>query len=316
MSIEFITYVWKNELDIKGTRLLLMLAYADFANESGESWAMAKTLAQRIRGSAANIRPLKNSLITAHKIIRIPDYTDARQTSDRIIIVAPGLNCDSYDQLCQQYGFTPVPYIPLPEERRGGNNPDGKNMGGLNSTGGLKVKGAGGLNSTGAGGLKSSPDPSIIKPSKNPAAPRRRDPIFDIVAICLFSADLNRIDKVEAKRIGMVSAAFKRKYPDITQDQIAEWCEWHRANKDYDLPLDAAKVLKHFGEWFDGGSVDISTLPHDYDPDCPHCHGTGTYQGSYCRCYAPLLDDVLQVVGGNQAVAERLLVAYKKDLTR
>lgn len=145
--------------------------------------------------------------------------------------------------------------------------------------------------------------------------PRKRDAIFDQVAICLFNADLENLHRSEAGRIAKVSKAFKEKYPEITAQDIAEWCEYHKSNKGYDLPLDPAKVLKHYGDWLNGAAIDISHLEHTFDPECEHCYGSGTsVTDTYCHyCYAPQLQEVVKLVGGNVELAMRLLTDYKKQ---
>lgn len=51
MSIKHMTDVWENRKHLSGSRLLLMLAIADHANDEGVCWPSIPTLAARIRAS-------------------------------------------------------------------------------------------------------------------------------------------------------------------------------------------------------------------------------------------------------------------------
>ena len=62
MSIKYMNRVWEVE-DLKGGRLLLMLAIADHANDAGEAWPHQKTLAQKSRLDARQVRRLEDTLI-------------------------------------------------------------------------------------------------------------------------------------------------------------------------------------------------------------------------------------------------------------
>lgn len=53
MSIEWMTHVWNNSKQ-KGSQLLMLLAIADYANETGKAWPGIETLSQRTRQTPRN----------------------------------------------------------------------------------------------------------------------------------------------------------------------------------------------------------------------------------------------------------------------
>ena len=53
MSIEWMTHVWNNSKQ-SGSQLLMLLAIADYANETGKAWPSIETLAQRTRQTHRN----------------------------------------------------------------------------------------------------------------------------------------------------------------------------------------------------------------------------------------------------------------------
>jgi len=57
MSIKLMADVWEHA-DAKGSELLLLLAIADNANDSGEAWPGVKTLAKKTRLSKRNVQYL------------------------------------------------------------------------------------------------------------------------------------------------------------------------------------------------------------------------------------------------------------------
>lgn len=61
MSVEAITYVWQTAQE-QSTRLLMMLALADFADEFGECWPGIEALAQKVRVKIRNAQTLLKKL--------------------------------------------------------------------------------------------------------------------------------------------------------------------------------------------------------------------------------------------------------------
>ena len=136
MSVEYLSHTWKKAKDVRGTRLVLLLAYADNAGEGGDSYTSNRGIAEKIRGSESNVRALDKDLISAHKIIKVPGGGEKTRygTTNRTIVVAPGVNCTDYDDLCKKWEIDPAEYKPLPSEKRQGTKPFGKEQALLKST--------------------------------------------------------------------------------------------------------------------------------------------------------------------------------------
>lgn len=62
MSVRISTYVWAQS-EHKGTDLLLLLALADIANDSGDAWPAVRTLATKIRMSERNTQRTLSRLV-------------------------------------------------------------------------------------------------------------------------------------------------------------------------------------------------------------------------------------------------------------
>ena len=61
MSVEAITYVWQTAQE-QSTRMLMLLALADFANELGECWPGIEALAQKVRVKVRNAQTILKKL--------------------------------------------------------------------------------------------------------------------------------------------------------------------------------------------------------------------------------------------------------------
>ncbi|MEM7134430.1 MAG: helix-turn-helix domain-containing protein [Chloroflexota bacterium] len=62
MSIKLITQVWDEATDLKNSKLVVMLAYADYANDEGIAWPKVKSIARRARISIRQARRIKQEL--------------------------------------------------------------------------------------------------------------------------------------------------------------------------------------------------------------------------------------------------------------
>ena len=67
MSLHALTLVWSKSRQ-KGNALLLLLALADWADESGECWGTLGTLAQKTRVTKKTIRALLDELVNSGEI--------------------------------------------------------------------------------------------------------------------------------------------------------------------------------------------------------------------------------------------------------
>lgn len=67
MSIKVMSHVWKNSKQ-KGTKLLVLLALADFSNDEGISWPSMKTLAKKARTSKRNTQDIIRKLVEEREI--------------------------------------------------------------------------------------------------------------------------------------------------------------------------------------------------------------------------------------------------------
>jgi len=70
MSIEIMNRVWKLS-EAKGSKLLLLLAIADYADENGFAWPGIDTLAAKIRMSTQSVRNLTKDLINMGELVKI-----------------------------------------------------------------------------------------------------------------------------------------------------------------------------------------------------------------------------------------------------
>src|SRR5688572_11776527 len=61
MSVKYMNRVWELQ-ELKGGRLLIMLAIADHANEEGEAWPSQKSLASKARLDPRQVRRVEESL--------------------------------------------------------------------------------------------------------------------------------------------------------------------------------------------------------------------------------------------------------------
>lgn len=68
MSIKVMTRVWE-ESPSKGSDLLLLLAIADFADDTGVAWPKTETLAQKIRMSERQVQRIIRNLVDSGQII-------------------------------------------------------------------------------------------------------------------------------------------------------------------------------------------------------------------------------------------------------
>lgn len=62
MSVEAITFVWQTS-KVQSTRLLMMLALADFADDLGECWPGIEALAQKVRVKVRNAQTILKKLV-------------------------------------------------------------------------------------------------------------------------------------------------------------------------------------------------------------------------------------------------------------
>lgn len=159
MSIEYLTHVWKNEIDVDGTHLVMLLAIADSAGEDGSCYFGIPYAAKKIRASESTARNKIKRLAQAHKIIIVPrgGIQTKSGNTNRYVIVARGINCGSYQELCEAWNVKPMPYKPMKKDQRGGNNKEGAN--GRQNDDLLNSTGDGVLNSTGDDLLNSTGKP-------------------------------------------------------------------------------------------------------------------------------------------------------------
>jgi DnaD/phage-associated family protein len=91
MSIELMTKVWK-EADAEGSKLLLLLALADMANEAGYCWPSYETLAKRARISRTHAINIMKELVDSGWIQKEKRYRNGQpteQTSNGYWIIFP-----------------------------------------------------------------------------------------------------------------------------------------------------------------------------------------------------------------------------------
>ena len=84
MAIGVMSYVWKNS-KAKSTKLLLMLALADHADDDGYCWPRIETLAHKIRMSSRSVRRFVQELEQQGELLVIRDHRNNRYivTMDR-----------------------------------------------------------------------------------------------------------------------------------------------------------------------------------------------------------------------------------------
>ena len=89
MSIKVMSAVWERSQH-KGSALLLLLALADFANDTGECWPAVGTLAHKIRMSDRSVSRLLQTLIASGELA--PDFRSGRSTMYKILTSNLGIS--------------------------------------------------------------------------------------------------------------------------------------------------------------------------------------------------------------------------------
>lgn len=79
MSIEVINHVWKNSKH-KGSALLLMLAYADYANDQWIAWPSIESIAEKIRMSKRQTIRIRQTCIESGELCLIEEGGGGRKT--------------------------------------------------------------------------------------------------------------------------------------------------------------------------------------------------------------------------------------------
>jgi hypothetical protein len=87
MSIKIMTRVWA-ESKAKSSKLLLLLAIADFADDNGFAWPGMDTLAEKIRMTTQSVRNLTQDLMQAGELVKI---SRADQGRTNLYIVMTGI---------------------------------------------------------------------------------------------------------------------------------------------------------------------------------------------------------------------------------
>lgn len=92
MSVKVQSYVWEHSKQ-KSSRLLLLIAIADNANDDGFAWPSQSTLAKKVRTTKRNVQLLCNQLEDAGELIiynRVSESQDEQHFSNVYQIVLPG----------------------------------------------------------------------------------------------------------------------------------------------------------------------------------------------------------------------------------
>lgn len=94
---------------------------------------------------------------------------------------------------------------------------------------------------------------------------RKRDLLFDCIKEHLFILDADhKCTRSEGALIGEVTSDLRKKYAHVPEsdliDRLLRWIEnWKETHPpDINLPLASAKVLKHFGKWYDDMGFDLT----------------------------------------------------------
>lgn len=115
-----------------------------------------------------------------------------------------------------------------------------------------------------------SPKPSGKRQGKRQSGSvKPRDLLFDCLSVNLFEIPLEqKLTKDEGTCIGLVTSDLRKKYSHIAEsdliDRLLRWIEhWKETHPpDINLPLASAKVLKHFGAWYDDMGFDLTWKPY------------------------------------------------------
>jgi len=120
MSIKVMSKVWESA-PVGGSKLLLLLALADFSNDAGESWPAAETLAAKIRLSRAQTFDILKALESVNLIRRVGTHNTHGQAPNHYFI---------------NLEFPVGPKTgPTDSEAGGSGGPDGGGSGGPDSVG-------------------------------------------------------------------------------------------------------------------------------------------------------------------------------------
>lgn len=87
-------------------------------------------------------------------------------------------------------------------------------------------------------------------PAKKKATERKRDPLFDAIAVIVFGATTDEVIRLNGGRIGKAKQGFLAGKPDATAEDVKLWRQWyHRTFPGTTLPMDQAKIAKHVSDW-------------------------------------------------------------------
>lgn len=90
MSIKLMTKVWE-QAEAEGTKLLLLLALADMANDEGYCWPSYNTLAKKIRVSQTHTIHLVSELVEQGYVVKEKRKIGEEQTSNGYWLKVPPL---------------------------------------------------------------------------------------------------------------------------------------------------------------------------------------------------------------------------------
>lgn len=242
MSIKETSRVWETSKQ-DSTALLLLLAFADCADDWGHCWPGRKFLAKHARCDIATVSRLVSKLIKEEEL-----HAARQKGRGTHYVILCGLSPDDQNERKRKLDklFPGSDLLQLPSHQSSDD---------VITTSSDSVITRGSDTDTGKTVLDPSVEPSLepsiaptprAKPAKQPK-PRKANPIFDAIAKGSFSiSDSSKLNGAGG-RVGALVAWLKEADPDCTPEKLAQFYSWYAAEfSDVSAPRARDKFAEHY----------------------------------------------------------------------
>lgn len=279
MSIKAMQFVWDNAAQAE-SKLLMLLALADYADEDGGCYASVATLAKKIRQSESNARRILHYLETQHAIaiVHRGGIETGNGKTNRYYLVMPGVNCKDYDDLCRKVGATPVAKVE-PKPKPGGKREKPEEVAALPEV--AHVLGVAALLGQEVAALLGNP---LVEPSEEPLVESAgSSPLPDEA-----TSRPNHFLVFE-QNISLLTPMLADQLKNLASDYGEVWLEMAIRTAALNSKRSLSYVMGILRRWRADGynppSELLAATPEPAmpqkrliaDTDCPHCKGKGSY---------------------------------------
>lgn len=252
MSIEVMTWVWKNLENVTGTDLLFILALADKANsEEGACWPSVESLRKMCRLGTDRALQKVSARMQAEGHIGVMLYKGTKTKSG---------NTNKYfiNGYRQSIGLQAIYSGKHEKSNDKGlrekmvHNPDGVN--GRTHDIEVSVKTPDGVNNGTPDGVNGRTHKPLVKPSLKPSTiARERNRLFDGVSLICFgitATDEKQAPALEANKGRIAKLSNFLKKMNATPESLWAFKKWYEAKyPSTSMPNDLAKFSKHYNDF-------------------------------------------------------------------